>query len=232
MLNLQCSDHGPTELDIWLSGGVHFLTTKITKSFSAAYFHNISQGPLNGGVSNGGGFPIWTCPSFFVLFGTFPIFSGIFPICSGMVRGFSRFVLFLFIGLLRASTRNSPGRVRDAIWTFPEKSGKPPGLETHRFSFSQFCLKSELPNVVALNPVGRKNTQRSPNERKRVQTQMHKRTQECTKERKRVKVAHNQVQSQGPKIEQILKIFPLRLQFSSVIVNFKRSPHQGHLQEC
>ena len=50
-----------------------------------------------------------------------------------MVRGFSRFVLFLFLGLLRAPTRNSPERVRDTIWTFPEKSGntrvwKPPGL--------------------------------------------------------------------------------------------------------
>ena len=61
----------------------------------------------------------------------FPDFSGIFPICSGMVRGFSRFVLFLlFLSLLRAPTRNSPERVRDTIWTFPEKSGKPPGLET------------------------------------------------------------------------------------------------------
>ena len=87
-----------------------------------------------------GGFPIWTCPSFFVLFRPFwdfPDFSGIFPICSGMVRGFSRFVLFLFLGLLRAPTRNSPERVRDTIWTFPEKSGKHPGLETPRFSFSQ-----------------------------------------------------------------------------------------------
>ena len=54
-----------------------------------------------------------------------------------MVRGFSRFVLFLFLGLLRAPTRNSPERVRDTIWTFPEKSGKHPGLETPRFSFSQ-----------------------------------------------------------------------------------------------
>ena len=87
-----------------------------------------------------GGFPIWTCPSFFVLYGPFwdfPDFAGIFPICSGMVRGFSRFVLFLFLGLLRAPTRNSPARVRDTIWTFPEKSGKHPGLETPRFSFSQ-----------------------------------------------------------------------------------------------
>ena len=60
--------------------------------------------------------------------------KGIFPICSGMVGGFSRFVLFLFLGLLRAPTRNSPERVRDTIWTFPEKKvgntrvWKPPGL--------------------------------------------------------------------------------------------------------
>ena len=54
-----------------------------------------------------------------------------------MVRRFSRFVLFLFLGLLRAPTTNSPERVLDTIWTFPKKSGKPPGLETPRFSFSQ-----------------------------------------------------------------------------------------------
>ena len=40
-----------------------------------------------------------------------------------MVRGFSRFVLFLFLGPLRAAMRNSPERVRDTIWTLPEKSG-------------------------------------------------------------------------------------------------------------
>ena len=84
-----------------------------------------------GGVSRGG-YPIWTCPSFFVFFCPFGDFlnsSGIFPICSGMVRGFFRFVPFLFLGLLRALARNSPERVRDTIWTFPEKSGKPPSLE-------------------------------------------------------------------------------------------------------
>ena len=111
----------------------------------------VPQGPLNGGVSNrGGGLPIWrTGPSFFapffVLFGTFPIFLGIFPICSEMVRGFCRFVLFLFLGLLRAPTRNSPERVRDTFWTFPEKSGKHPGLETPRFSFSQVPPFSGIP---------------------------------------------------------------------------------------
>ena len=57
-----------------------------------------------------------------------------------MVRGFSRLVLFLFLGLLRAPTRNSPERVRDTIWTFPERSvGNTPvwTMETPRFSFSQ-----------------------------------------------------------------------------------------------
>ena len=102
-------------------------------------FHYLSRAAKRGCFKRGG-FPIWTCPSFFVLlcpFWDFPDFSGIFPICSGMVRGFSRLVLFPFLGLLRAPTRNSPERVRDTIWTFPEKSGKHPGLETPRFSFSQ-----------------------------------------------------------------------------------------------
>ena len=106
---------------------------------------NLSRAAKRGCFKRGG-FPIWTCPSFFVLFCPFlsfldfPDFSGIFPICSGMVRGLSRFVLFLFLGLLRAPTRNSPDRVRDTIWTFPEKSGKHPGLETPRFSFSQISF--------------------------------------------------------------------------------------------
>ena len=94
-----------------------------------------------------GGFPIWTCPSFFVLFLSFlglsRFFLGLsrffwdFPDLLGVVQGFSRFVRFLFLGLLRAPTRNSPERVHDTIWTFPEKSGKHPGLETPQFSFSQ-----------------------------------------------------------------------------------------------
>ena len=84
-----------------------------------------------------GGFPDLDLSVLFCPFWDFPDFSGIFPICSGMVRGFSRFVLFLFLGLLRAPTRNSPERLRDTIWTFPEKSGKHPGLEPPRFSFCQ-----------------------------------------------------------------------------------------------
>ena len=34
-----------------------------------------------------------------------------------------------FLGLLKAPTRNIPERVRDTTRAFPEKSGKPPGLE-------------------------------------------------------------------------------------------------------
>ena len=105
----------------------------LSHSFFVVPFLPPNQGPPNGEVSNGGGFPMWTCPSFLVLFLSFPDFSGIFPICPGMVRGFSRFVLLLFLGLLRAPTRNSPERVCDTIWTCPEKSGKHPSLETPRF---------------------------------------------------------------------------------------------------
>ena len=73
----------------------------------------------------------------------------------GMVRGFSRFVLFLFLGLLRAPTRNSPGRARDTIWTFPEKRGKPPGLETPRLSFSQARKRHININFFARLVLGR-----------------------------------------------------------------------------
>ena len=48
-----------------------------------------------------------------------------------MVRGFSRFVLFLFVGLSGAPTRNSPERVCDTMDLF-QKKWEPP-----RFSFSQ-----------------------------------------------------------------------------------------------
>ena len=95
---------------------------------------DIYQGPLNGGDFKRGEFPDLDLSFPFVLFGDFPDYSGIFPICSGMVRGFSRFVLVLFLGPLRAPTRNSPERVRDTIWTFPEKKvenppvWEPPGL--------------------------------------------------------------------------------------------------------
>ena len=56
--------------------------------------------------------------------GDFPDFSGIFPICSGMDRGFSRFVPFRLSRPIK-STYEEQSR-KGPIWTFPEKSGKPP----------------------------------------------------------------------------------------------------------
>ena len=91
-----------------------------------------------------GGFPIWTCPSFFVLFcpfWDFPDFFGIFPICPGTLRGFSRFVLFLFLGLLTAPTRNSPERVRDTIWTLQKKPRRKPRQDRHDKSCQHPCAK-------------------------------------------------------------------------------------------
>ena len=76
-----------------------------------------NQGPLDGVVSNGG-FPDLDL-SFFILFGTLPIFPG-----------FSRLVLLLFLGRLEAPTRNILERVRD-LQDLPEK------VETPWFSFSQ-----------------------------------------------------------------------------------------------
>ena len=115
----------------------------------------LQQGPLNGGVSNGGVSRSGLVLPFFVLFCPFGIFPGIFPIWSGMVRGFSRFVLFLFLGLLRAPTRNSPERVRDTIWTFPPKKvgntrvWKPPGLASLNYNTLQKkCLEGFLEGAL------------------------------------------------------------------------------------
>ena len=99
--------------------GACYRNAMTPKSYGLHFFSN--QGPPNGGVSNGG-----VSRSGLVL-PDFAGFSVIFPICSGMVQGFSRFVLFLFLGLLRAPTRNSPERVRNTIWTLPKKVGNPPG---------------------------------------------------------------------------------------------------------
>ena len=119
-----------------------------------------SRAAKRGGFQTGG-FPDLDLSFLFCPFWDFPDFSGIFPICSGMVLGFSRFIPFLFLGLLRAPTRNSRERVRDTIWTFPEKSGKPPGLETPQLSFSQKIhahdsrpeLSAFLSNFTFSNPL-------------------------------------------------------------------------------
>ena len=101
-----------------------------------------NQGPLNGGVSNGGASRSGLVLPFLSFFGTFPIFPGFSRFARGWSGDFPDSSLFSFSAFLRAPTRNSPKRVCDTIWTFPEKSGKPPGLETPRFSFSQLKNKT------------------------------------------------------------------------------------------
>ena len=120
---------------------------KSGKSLEEDFQPLFSRAAKRGGFKRGG-FPIWTCPSSFVLFGTSPIFPGISRFARGWSGDFpDSSLFFLFLGLLRAPTRNSPERVRDTIRTFPEKSGKHPGLETPRFSFSQFLDCFDVYNV-------------------------------------------------------------------------------------
>ena len=86
----------------------------------------------------------------FCPFGNFPIFRD-FPDLLGDGPEIFPLGPFLFLGLLRAPMRNSPKRVRDTVWTFPDKSGKPPGLEPPRFSFSQFRLCQTQSRKYAIN---------------------------------------------------------------------------------
>ena len=119
--------------------GRHLCRTKLPESFCD--LKNSRTGRRR--VSKRGarrGFPIWTCPSLFVIFCPFLSLLGLprfFPGSFRFLQGFSRLILFLFLGLsIKASRRNGPERVCDTIQTFPDKSGKLPSLET----FSQHYL--------------------------------------------------------------------------------------------
>ena len=104
-------------------------------------FVSETQGPPKGGAAKRGGFkrggfPIWTCPSFLVLFcpfWDFPDFSGIFPICSGIFP-ISPFPLCRPIkSTYEEQSRKGPRHNLD----LSQKKWETPGLETPRFSFSQ-----------------------------------------------------------------------------------------------
>ena len=128
---------------------------KIRSEKLGLIFRSLNQGPLNGGFSNGGvsrsGLVLPFCPflSFLGLsrfFWDFPDLlgdgPGIFPICP-----------FPLSWPIKSTYEEQPERVRDTIWTFPEKSGKPPGLETPRFSFSQ-PTEGLLAGVLSWNLAG------------------------------------------------------------------------------
>ena len=102
-----------------------------------------SRAAKRGGFKRGG-FPIWTCPSFFVLFcpfWDFPDFSGIFPICSGMVRGFPDLSFSSFSAFSEHLRGTVPKGSATQSGPFPKKMGntrvwKPPRL----VSLSSCCF--------------------------------------------------------------------------------------------
>ena len=122
-------------------GGYFGWVTKLLKAVPT----NTFQGPLKkkGGEFQTGGFPIWTCPSLFwsffaSFFASFPIFLGFSPELLGDGPGIFPICPFPLSRPIKSTyEEKSPERVRDTIWTFPNKTGKPPGLETPWFSFSQ-----------------------------------------------------------------------------------------------
>ena len=96
-------------------------------------FESLFQGPLNGGGFKRGGFPIWTSPSLFVLFcpfWDFPDFFGIFPICAGTLRGFSRFVQFPLCRPINSAYEEQSRKGPRHNLDLSRKNGKPAGLET------------------------------------------------------------------------------------------------------
>ena len=101
------------------------------------------------GFKPGGGLPDLDL-SF--LFCPFQDFFGIFPICPGMVRGYSRCVVFLFLDLSTAPMRNSPERVRDTISTFPKKTLRAKGALISEPRFSTLCEMRCFPREKGKRP--------------------------------------------------------------------------------
>ena len=112
--------------------------------FSCESVRANSKAAKRGGFKRGG-FPIWTCPSFFVLFCPFLGLSqffwdfpdllgdgpGIFPICPFPL---SRPIKSTY----EEQSRKGPRHNLD----LSRKSGQHPGLETPRFSFSNKLIRA------------------------------------------------------------------------------------------
>ena len=100
----------------------------------------VDQGPVDGEQGGFRGLNVSFLLSFFVPFDTFPIFAGF----SRFVRGFSGDLPDLSFCSFAAYEQHLRGTVPKGSATqsgpFPKKSGKPPGLETPWFTFSQVEL--------------------------------------------------------------------------------------------
>ena len=60
------------------------------------FFESFSRAAERGGFQTGGAFPIWTGPSFSVLFGTLPIFPGFSRFARGWSGDFPDLSFFSF----------------------------------------------------------------------------------------------------------------------------------------
>ena len=79
----------------------------------------------------------FTFLSFFCPFWDFPDFSGIFPICSGIVRGFSRFAPFPLSRPIKSSYEEQSRKGLRHNLDLSRKKWETPGFGNPRFSFSQ-----------------------------------------------------------------------------------------------
>ena len=103
-----------------------------------------SRAAKRGGFKRGGlpdldlSFLFCPSPSFL---GLSRFFFGIFPICPGTLFGDFPDCPFPLSRPINSAyeeqSRKGLRRLCDTIWDLSRKSGKPPGLETTRFSFSQ-----------------------------------------------------------------------------------------------
>ena len=92
-----------------------------------------SRAAKRGGFKRGGVFPIWTCPSLFVLFRTFPIFLGFSRFARGWSGDFPDSFLFSFSAYEEHLRGTVPKGSATQSGPFPKKVGntrvwKPPGL--------------------------------------------------------------------------------------------------------
>ena len=108
---------------------------------------HFSQWPPNGGVSNGGVSRSGLVLSFFVLFCPFRDFSGIFSICSGNGPGIFPIGPFPLSWPSKSTYEEQSRKGPRNNLDLSRKSGKPPGLETPRLSFSQFSVLNEIHRV-------------------------------------------------------------------------------------
>ena len=119
--------------------GIPEVCARLYVNFGEVFSQRQSRAAKRGGFRTGG-FPdldssFLFCP-FLSFLGPSRFFRD-FPDLLGDGPGIFLIRSFSLSRPIKTTYEEQSERVRDTIWTFPEKSGKHPGLETPRFSFSQ-----------------------------------------------------------------------------------------------